>query len=424
MSSIPLYYVWQYTDVDRAYWAEHFEGWLPHKILDAHTHVMDPKFRLAPMTEAMRRQYWVNEVLEPINADTAEQCMKTVFPNREVSAVVFGLPDLDFDLDAGNRSLQEECPKRGWFSLAVIRPQYTQEKVAALLDAPGLVGVKPYYSLISHNADTRDAHIEASIFDFLTHSHLELLNDRKAWVTLHVPKAARLGHPDNLREIREIRNRYPRITLVIAHLGRCYTEAHALEALPCLAGDPGLYFDTSAVLNPVCHEIAIKHLGPSQILYGSDNPILVDIGFDTEKRNLGELTAFINPEILWSSSEIVYGREGCFSVDSRILGIVPRAQSIKIRALDRQGNPIVAEYSGFTARIFQHELDHLNGIRFPDRVGPEGKLHWVDPGRYLEYRNNPDNWECLCPWETWLAMKEGKPFSPPPQTETGSETRS
>ena len=274
MSSIPLYYVWQYTDVDRAYWAEHFEGWLPHKILDAHTHVMDPKFRLAPMTEAMRRQYWVNEVLEPINADTAEQCMKTVFPNREVSAVVFGLPDLDFDLDAGNRSLQEECPKRGWFSLAVIRPQYTQEKVAALLDAPGLVGVKPYYSLISHNADTRDAHIEASIFDFLTHSHLELLNDRKAWVTLHVPKAARLGHPDNLREIREIRNRYPRITLVIAHLGRCYTEAHALEALPCLAGDPGLYFDTSAVLNPVCHEIAIKHLGPSQILYGSDNPIL------------------------------------------------------------------------------------------------------------------------------------------------------
>ena len=152
--------------------------------------------------------------------------------------------------------------------------------------------------------------------------------------------------------------------------------------------------------------------------------ILVDIGIDTEKHSLGELAAFINPEILWSSSEIVYGREGCFSVDSRILGIVPRAQSIKIRAFDRQGNPIIAEYFGFTARIFQHELDHLDGIRFPDRVGPDGKLHWVDPSRYMEYRNNPDNWECLCPWETWLAMKEGKPFSPPPQTETGSETRS
>jgi len=151
--------------------------------------------------------------------------------------------------------------------------------------------------------------------------------------------------------------------------------------------------------------------------------ILVDIGIDNEKHELGELTAFINPEIIWSSSEIVYGREGCFSVDSRILGIVPRSQSVKIKAFDRQGNLIVAEYSGFTARIFQHEIDHLEGIRFPDRVGPNGKLHWVEPSRHAEYRIKSENWDCLCPWEAWLAMKKGKPFSSP-QTETGSETRS
>jgi hypothetical protein len=92
-------------------------------------------------------------------------------------------------------------------------------------------------------------------------------------VTLHVPKAARLGHPDNLREIREIRRRYPNVVLVIAHLGRCYTEAHALEALPLLADDPGIYFDSSAVVNPASHRVALDHLGPRRILYGSDNPI-------------------------------------------------------------------------------------------------------------------------------------------------------
>ena len=99
------------------------------------------------------------------------------------------------------------------------------------------------------------------------------MNDRHAWVTLHVPKAGRLGHPDNLREIRELRRRYPNITVVIAHLGRCYTEPHALEALPAFADDPGIFFDTSAVLNPACHRIALEQFGPKRVLYGSDNPI-------------------------------------------------------------------------------------------------------------------------------------------------------
>jgi uncharacterized protein len=274
MSSSPLHFVWHYTDVDRAFWAEHLEDWLPHRILDAHTHVADPRLRLEPMTEAMRRQYWVNEVFEPIDAPTAERCHRTVFPGREFGCVAFGVPDLSFDVDGGNVYLQEQGPPRGWHSLAVIRPQWSQDKIAGLLDASGVIGVKPYYALISANRETRDAHLEASIFEFLPHHVLEVVNDRRAWVTLHVPKADRLGHHDNVREVRELRRRYPNIVLVIAHLGRCYTEAHAREALPQFAEDPGLFFDTSAVLNPVCHRLALEHFGPGRVLYGSDNPIL------------------------------------------------------------------------------------------------------------------------------------------------------
>jgi len=267
MNPIPLHHVWNCTDVDRAFWAEHLEGWLPHRIVDA-------RFRLQPMTEAMRRQYWVNEALEPIDATTAERCYRTVFPNREFTCVAFGLPDLDFDIEGSNSYVQRECASHGWHSLMVIRPQWSQEEVAALLDAPGVIGLKPYYSLISADRETRDRHLEAGVFEFLPHHLLEVANERHAWVTLHVPKADRLGHPDNLREVREIRRRYPNIVLVIAHLGRCYTEAHAREALPHFADDPGLYFDTSAVLNPASHRVALECLGPRRLLYGSDNPIM------------------------------------------------------------------------------------------------------------------------------------------------------
>lgn len=274
MNPVPLYYVWQYTDRDRAFWAEHLEGWLPQRIIDAHTHFVHPRFRQQPMTEEMRRQYWVNEVLEPIDAPTAEHCYRTVFPGRELSCVAFGLPDLDFDLDGSNQYVQEECARRSWHSLALVRPQWSPAKVAALLDQPGVIGVKPYYAMISPSSTTRDQHLEASIFDFLPHAILELVNERHGWVTLHVPKAARLGHPDNLREVREIRRRYPNIVLVIAHLGRCYTEAHAREALPPLAEDPELFFDTSAVVNPACQRVALDCFGPDRILYGSDNPVM------------------------------------------------------------------------------------------------------------------------------------------------------
>lgn len=273
MTDIPLHFHWTYTAVDQAFWTEQLADWLPPRIIDAHTHITDPRLRLRPMTEAMRRQYWVNEVFEPIDAPTAEHCHRTVFPGREVSCLVLGTPDLAYDIAGCNRYLQAECPGRGWYSLPAVRPQWTPDDVAALLDAPSVIGVKPYYNLISPDETTRDAHLEASIFEFLPHQILEVLDDRHAWVTLHVPKADRLGHADNVREVREIRRRYPHIVIVLAHLGRCYTEPHALEALPQFADDDGLYFDTSAVLNPASHRIALEHLGTQRLLYGSDNPV-------------------------------------------------------------------------------------------------------------------------------------------------------
>lgn len=139
--------------------------------------------------------------------------------------------------------------------------------------------------------------------------------------------------------------------------------------------------------------------------------ILVDTGVDNEERALGQLVAYINPEITWYSAEKVEDREDCYSVDSCVFGIVPRAMAIKMRALDRKGTPVVAEFSGYTARIFQHEVDHLNGIRFPDRVGREGKLHWVEDSAYSDYRKSWGTWDFPCPWEIWIAMKEGKAYT-------------
>lgn len=78
-------------------------------------------------------------------------------------------------------------------------------------------------------------------------------------------------------------------------------------------------------------------------------------------------TAMINPEILSLSAEKIKGWEGCLSVPN-IRGFVPRHSNIRVRYYDRQGIEQQKELTGFIARIFQHELDHLNGLTFIDKV--------------------------------------------------------
>jgi peptide deformylase len=78
-------------------------------------------------------------------------------------------------------------------------------------------------------------------------------------------------------------------------------------------------------------------------------------------------TAIINPEILHCSHEKIKDWEGCLSVPS-IRGLVPRHTQITVRYYDQQGNEQKKEFTGFIARIFQHELDHLNGLTFIDQL--------------------------------------------------------
>jgi peptide deformylase len=80
-----------------------------------------------------------------------------------------------------------------------------------------------------------------------------------------------------------------------------------------------------------------------------------------------EPTAVINPEIMWASKNIEKDWEGCLSVPG-IRGWVPRPDAIRVRYLTRQGEAVEREFSGFAARVFLHENDHLEGMTWLDHV--------------------------------------------------------
>jgi len=79
------------------------------------------------------------------------------------------------------------------------------------------------------------------------------------------------------------------------------------------------------------------------------------------------LTILVNPTIEPVGDETFENYEGCLSVPN-LRGVVRRNARIRVRALDRHGHPIAFEAAGVTAGTFQHEVDHIDGVLFVDRV--------------------------------------------------------
>ena len=91
---------------------------------------------------------------------------------------------------------------------------------------------------------------------------------------------------------------------------------------------------------------------------------VVNIGVETDKENL---VTVVNPEITcMEGSEL--GEEGCLSIPD-VLAEVNRASQIEIKGYDLNGDEVRYEAEGYLARAFQHEMDHLNGVLFWDKLG-------------------------------------------------------
>lgn len=92
--------------------------------------------------------------------------------------------------------------------------------------------------------------------------------------------------------------------------------------------------------------------------------IIVTYGLEDDRP---EPRILINPEILEHNDTVESFEEGCLSVPD-ITGVVPRWTRIRIRAMNLDGETVEEELQGWTARVFQHEYDHLEGVLFIDRL--------------------------------------------------------
>ncbi len=99
---------------------------------------------------------------------------------------------------------------------------------------------------------------------------------------------------------------------------------------------------------------------------------MIAVHVNDEKENLLSYALF-NPKIISHSVERSYlaAGEGCLSVDESIPGFVPRYARITVKGIDLEGKEVKLRLKGLPAIVFQHEIDHLNGIMFYDHINKE-----------------------------------------------------
>ena len=106
---------------------------------------------------------------------------------------------------------------------------------------------------------------------------------------------------------------------------------------------------------------------------------VVELPEDEETNTPSETYILFNPEIVKGRGEQI-GYEGCLSIPG-YLGEVARQEQITVKALNEQGRSIRLKAEGYLARVFQHEIDHLNGILYTDRLTDPATFHPIEEGQ-------------------------------------------
>ena len=261
--------LFEVNDYDRYIYETELKDFLPHHILDVHTHVYLEKNEPKPKAGAVKRTVtWPSLVAKDDPIEDLQETYRLMFPDKQVEALIFGHKGR---IPAQNEYIVESMKKTGWPGLYFSAPEQTADEVEAEIRKGGFVGIKSYLSLSPEYLPVS----EIRIFDFFPPHQLERMNEMGAIVMLHIPRNGRLKDPVNLAQIIEIREKYPDIRLIIAHIGRAYCEYDVGEAFDIL-DRTGLEFTWDFTAN--CCEYAIteclRHAGPKNLMFGTDMPIL------------------------------------------------------------------------------------------------------------------------------------------------------
>jgi predicted TIM-barrel fold metal-dependent hydrolase len=261
--------LFEVNGVDTGIHDRELADFLPDRFIDVHTHVWLDRHKRHGPDEHSRTVSWPSLVAKECSIDDLEESFRLMFPGRSVKALIFSSVAEGDDIDAMNAYIGESGRTHGHPTLMYALPTWSGKEVDRKIRAGRFLGVKVYLNLSPAYLPRQ----EIRIFDFLPPHQLDVLDRGRRVVMLHIPRDARLRDPVNVEQMLEIERNWPRVRLIIAHVGRAYCDEDVGEAFQRLSKTKHMVFDFAANTNDHVFEQAIRTFGPERCLFGSDLPI-------------------------------------------------------------------------------------------------------------------------------------------------------
>ncbi len=262
--------LFEVTDLDKQVYREELEDFLPTKIIDIHTHVWLNRFMAKEPEKVSRAVSWPALVAAENSIEDLEETYRLMFPGKQVTPLIFGNLKRGDDRDGLNRYIAECGASHGIPTLLYSFPEWGAEELLARVLAGHHLGVKVYLNL----SPSYIPEAEIRIYDFITPEQLSLLDRFGMILMLHIPRHGRLGDQVNLAQMLEIEEKYPKLRVIYAHIGRAYCPEDFGKAFETLKGTKRLVFDFAATTQDEAMYRVLDTLGPERLLFGSDLPIL------------------------------------------------------------------------------------------------------------------------------------------------------
>ncbi len=225
-----------YREQDRRVWEEDLADFIPHRIIDAHAHLLW-KDLLGPE---------VRDTLDLPDTDFCrlEAWSQKLYPGREVHYLVVGTPVPGTDVSAFNNRMYMQV---GVDPLSRVNrlttPACTVKEIEHDIKKMGCFGLKPYQTYtVTGDPET------SRIKDFLTEEQMEIADDLGLWVTMHLARQDGYADKQNLDDLEEYTTkRYPRIKWILSHCAMGFTHWSIRDSVDRLKQMPNIWYDLCAV---------------------------------------------------------------------------------------------------------------------------------------------------------------------------------
>ncbi len=241
------------NDFDREIWYEELEDFVPAKIFDAHVHLWDNKF-------CPSDKNWMNTDFARL-----DEFSRAIFPNREIGYQLLGTPVVGLDIEGYHQFMAGEIARSPHkVGSTIVTPGMTSEYLDGVIKKYHFTGLKPY-RLYAPDPDN------GRITDYLPESLIEVADQHKLCITLHMSRFDGIGDRENLDDFKYFTGKYKNVRWILAHCARAFNSYTLEKNIFELRDMPNLYYDLAAVCDCRSHYLLFKHENMKRIMFGTDN---------------------------------------------------------------------------------------------------------------------------------------------------------